>query len=267
MTERRRILLLVSYDGTHYSGFAQQTNASTIGSLLDQAIASIDPHATRVLCSSRTDAGVHARNHPVSFLTEKPLPPRAWVLSLTSKLPADVCIVCAARVPLSFDPRKDPIFKRYRYRIHQAAVEDPFLGRISWRVGQNLDVALMQEEGRSLVGEHDFRAFRSTADIRTETVRTLSRCDVTRSEKDQRQLELVVEGNRFMYNMVRIIAGTLVDVGRGRLAEGACRRALASKSRTDLGMTAPAKGLMLEHVALRTKPEDPWPDACEDDFA
>lgn len=257
--ELSRIVLFVSYDGTHYSGFAQQDNAVTIGGRLQAAIRQIDPDATRVTCSSRTDRGVHARNHPVSFATRMRLPPRAWVLSLQAKLPADICVVRAARVPLDFDPRRDPVFKRYRYRVYKSPVEDPFLGRTCWRVGNSLDIGTMQEEARSLIGLHDFAAFRSADDIRSQTERLVSECRVEQKCSGGARVDIVVQGNRFMYNMVRIIAGTLVDVGRGRLAAGACVRALHSRNRRDLGMTAPPQGLMLEHVELASPGVEPWP--------
>jgi tRNA pseudouridine38-40 synthase len=118
----------------------------------------------------------------------------------------------------------------------------------------------MKAEARTVLGEHDFAAFRSTHDTRQNTVRSVFRCDVEKHADTMAGcLDIVVEGNRFMYNMVRIIAGTLVDIGRGKLQPGACIRAFQSKDRRDLGMTAPAKGLMLEYVKLATSLEAPWP--------
>lgn len=254
------MLLLLAYDGTDYSGFALQNNAPTISGALRNALVSIDPNVGPITGSSRTDAGVHARNQPVSFTTEKPIKSRGWVLALNQRLPDSICVTYAADVDLDFDPRKAPLFKRYRYRLFSSQVEDPFICRQSWRIGQPLDLGLMRDEARHLLGEHDFRAFRSTDDVRTDTIRTLFRVDLRVDPEDPRCIDVIVEGNRFMYNMVRIIAGTLVDVGRGRVAPGTTLRALASGDRTQLGMTAPSHGLMLEHVELANWGWDGWPE-------
>jgi tRNA pseudouridine38-40 synthase len=252
-------LLHVSYDGSGYSGFAAQTNAQTVANVLTSAIASIDPEAGLLTCASRTDAGVHATGQPVSFSTTKPLKTRGWVLALAQRLPKDISVTRASFVPLDFDPRVDPLYKIYHYRVLASQVEDPLVGRVAWRVGQPLDVELMRSEARLLEGEHDFVAFRSGDDTRRETVRRLHRVTVKKSDSDPRILDIVVQGNRFMYNMVRIIAGTLVDIGRTRVQSGAFERAFASGDRRDLGMTAPPHGLTLVHVELKTSGSDAWP--------
>jgi tRNA pseudouridine38-40 synthase len=165
----------------------------------------------------------------------------------------------AAHVPLDFDPRRDPLWKRYRYRLFTSPVDDPFVSPIAWRVGDPLDADRMHAEAAALVGDHDFAAFRSVDDMRKETRRRLDIVRLEVAPSDARILDIVVQGNRFMYNMVRIIAGTLVDVGRGKQPPGACARAISSGDRRDLGMTAPAHGLHLEHVELQQWGEQPWP--------
>lgn len=255
-----RVLLILAYDGAPFSGFAQQTNAPSVASTLDAAIRTIDPRATRVVGASRTDGGVHARLQPVAFTSQKNIPSRGWVLALTQRLPPSISVVRAAVADLAFDPRRHALWKRYRYRILSSQVEDPFLTSRAWRVGQPIDLGLMREESSSLVGQHDFAAFRSVEDRRLTTVRHLHSVRVETSALDPRCIDIEVTGDRFLYNMVRIIAGTLVDVGRGRLARGAVSRALLSKQRADLGMTAPASGLCLEHVELDTWGRDAWPD-------
>lgn len=260
---RFRILLLIAYDGSHFSGFQQQNNAPSVATHLDLAIREIDPGASTVVGSSRTDAGVHARLQPVCFTTSQDIRSRGWVLALTSKLPPSISVLRAARVRLDFDPRKHSIWKRYRYQILLGQVEDPFLAGRAWRLGFPLNLERMQREAQSLEGEHDFAAFRSARDPRTSTVRNLRKVQLRLSPENPRCLWIDVEGDRFLYNMVRIIVGTLVDVGRGRIAEGAVHRALASKSRLDLGMTAPAAGLCLEHVELTEWGENPWPSVEE----
>ncbi|HSC89963.1 MAG TPA: tRNA pseudouridine(38-40) synthase TruA [Polyangiaceae bacterium] len=255
-----RVLLVLAYDGAAFSGFAQQTNAPSIASTVDAAIREIDPGASRLVGASRTDGGVHARLQPAAFGSTKRIPSRSWVLALTSRLPPAICVTRAARVETAFDPRKHALWKRYKYRVLRSQIEDPFLAGRAWRVGQPIDVEAMRLEARTLLGTHDFAAFRSVEDRRVETVRSLSRVDVDVAADDARCVDVTVEGNKFMHNMVRIIVGTLVDVGLGRTAPGACQRALTSLRRSDLGMTAPARGLCLEHVELDTWGEDAWPD-------
>jgi len=259
-SEVRRFLLLVAYDGSPWSGFQQQDNAETVAGQLDRAIRSIDPFATRVLGASRTDAGVHARLQPVTFDTKRSSPlSRGWVLGLTGALPESIAVLRAAEVPSNFDPRREPLWKIYRYRVLSSPVADPFLTKKAYRIKDQLNLELMQAEARELVGEHDFAAFRSAHDCRTTTIRHLHAVDVVQSQEDARLIDIVVRGDRFLYNMVRIIAGTLVDVGRGRLRPGAVLRALESKTRSDLGMTAPAHGLCLEYVELPNWGQEAWP--------
>jgi tRNA pseudouridine38-40 synthase len=256
---RSRRLLLVAYDGYQFKGFQQQENVETIAGHLDDAIRTIDPGATRTLGSSRTDAGVHARLQPVTFDTTRSIPSRGWVLALSERLPPTISVFRSSEVDTTFDPRKKPLWKVYRYRVLQSPVDDPFLYHRAFRVRDSLDVARMREAALPLVGEHDFAAFRSSKDPRTTTVRHLHRVDVEVRADDPRSIDIVVQGDRFLYNMVRIIAGTLVDVGRGKIPGDATRVALSSKSRFDLGMTAPAHGLCLEHVELPDWGRDPWP--------
>jgi tRNA pseudouridine38-40 synthase len=256
---RQRILLLIAYDGSTYGGFQQQENRATIAGELEKAIWQIDPEAGRVIGSSRTDAGVHARSQPVSFTTTRVIRSRGWVHALMPYLPENIAVLYAAKVPDNFDPRRRPLWKRYAYRIFCSEVEDPFLRHRSWRVREPLSLERMRDEARTLVGEHDFAAFRSSKDHRTTTVRHLREVTVNTAADDSRCIEIQVAGDRFMYNMVRIIVGTLVDVGRGKLPPGAMARALASQSRFDLGMTAPPFGLCLDHVELDSFGDEGWP--------
>jgi tRNA pseudouridine38-40 synthase len=253
------VLLTVAYDGQNYCGFVRQSNGPSVAEELDRAIGTIDPAATLVKGASRTDAGVHARAQAVSFSTRRVIAARGWVLALNQQLPQDIAVVRAAQVPLGYDARRHALWKRYRYLLHLAPVPDPFLAGRAWRIGYPLDLERMAREARSLVGTHDFAAFRSSADRRETTVRELTEVDVRPSDHGPRCLEIVVTGNRFLHNMVRIIVGTLVDVGRGQLAAGAMQRALHSRRREDLGMTAPASGLYLDHLELDDRGSDAWP--------
>jgi tRNA pseudouridine38-40 synthase len=253
------VLLKLAYDGSGYSGLAIQSNARTIAGELLRAIRSMDPDASSLRVCSRTDAGVHARGQYVCFDTNSNISMRGWLLGLTSVLPPDVAVLSAARIEPGFELSKRAVSKTYRYAILQGTLRDPFHEGRSWRVFDRLNHQDMRNEARHLVGTHDFRAFRGSADFRTNTVRTISEVRVEPSTCHPRLLEITVTGNAFLFNMVRIIAGTLVDIGRNKLQSGAISRALASGNRLQLGMTAPAAGLFLEHIELTERGLDEWP--------
>jgi tRNA pseudouridine38-40 synthase len=254
----RSVILTVAYDGSQFSGIAPQVNANTVSAELLKAIATMDPNVGSLRIASRTDAGVHARGQVVAFETRMNIPSRGWQAGLSSALPPPVAVVAVTQTLPGFDPSKRAVAKAYRYLILQGSVRDPFLHARAWRIFDPLQIEIMRSEAQSLLGEHDFRAFRSAADIRTNTVRRIESVALAQDPTQERLLCFDVVGNRFMYNMVRIIVGTLVDVGRGRVAPGAIARAIHSGSRDDLGVTAPAEGLYLERVML---PNDlpQWP--------
>lgn len=253
------VLLQVAYDGTAFHGWAAQRDARTVEETLQGAVLALDPRAGRVRGTSRTDAGVHAEGQMVAFDTEQDIPARGWTLGLNQHLPDDVAVRSARAVPPGFAPRFASRGKRYRYRVLVDPVRDPRWRTRAWRV-PGVDPEAMAREAEAARGTHDFASFRSAGDERATTVRTLSRVAVER-EDDPRIVALVVEGDAFLYNMVRILAGTVVDVARGRLAGGAVVRALDSRDRRVAGTTAPAHGLVLERVDVDL-PEgtgDPWP--------
>ena len=260
-TETRRfgILLTLAYDGSSFAGWARQPTQRTVAGELEGAIRELDPRATGVRGVSRTDTGVHARAQLASFDTDSEIEPRGWALGLMPHLPPEIAVVRVARVEPGYDPRRHVVDKTYRYVLLRSVVPDPFWLRRAWRVRERLNHPAMRVELEALLGEHDFRAFRSARDERPETVRRTLRAELRTHADDARIAEIVVTGDRFMHRMMRIICGTLVDVGRGRLAEGAVRRALASGRREDLGMTAPADGLYLEHIQLENAGHDAWP--------
>lgn len=243
------ILLTVAYDGADFCGFAPQKSGRTVHGILTEAARSLDPNVSLLRGASRTDSGVHARGQAVSFDPTRTIPCKGWVLGMNSALPQDVAIRQARVVPQGFDPRAFGRGKRYRYALMLDRVRDPLVDRRAWRLDPPFDEAKARAEAATLLGTHDFRAYRSSADERVVTVRTLTRCELVH-QPDPRLVEIVVEGSAFLHNMVRILVGTIVDVARGRLAPGACARALSSGARTDLGMTAPAHGLMLDEVFL-----------------
>jgi len=253
------VLLTVAYDGARFSGFARQPAARTVAGELDGAVRALDPAASLVRGASRTDAGVHALSQRVAFDTHLDIPPRGWALVLARHLSDEISIVGASRVPPGYDPRGHALHKVYRYLLLRSPVRDPFWRGRAWRVEERLNHLAMQSEATTLVGRHDFRAFRTSTDRRTDTVRTIVRADLFVAA-DARVLCIEIEGDRFLHRMVRIIVGTLVDVGRDRLESGAIHRGLSTGERRVLGITAPPDGLYLASLTLDDDGQDKWPD-------
>jgi tRNA pseudouridine38-40 synthase len=259
--EARGVLLTVAYDGRPFSGFVAQPGRRTVAGELLAALQAIDPGVREVRGASRTDAGVHARGQRVAFDTTVPVPPRGWVLATARHLPEDIAVRRAAFVPAGYSPRFESIGKRYRYLLLRDGVRDPFWSGRAWRVEGlgDEEMGVARAEAAMAVGTHDFTGFRSSADERTNTVRTLRRVEVSEDPGDPRVVRVDVEGDAFLHNMVRILVGTIVDVARGRLPAGAVGRALASGERRDAGITAPGEGLYLEEVMLGSEGEEGWP--------
>ncbi len=260
--DRRAVLLSVAYDGRTFAGWAPQPGQRTIHGELLRALREVDPTIEALRGASRTDSGVHAKDQRASFDPTLVMPSRGWVLSVNRYLPPEIAVRRAARVPLGFQPRYVSRGKRYRYLLLRDRVRDPFVDSRAWRIdGLSSDEAMarVREEAVLALGTHDFAAFRSSADARRSTIRTLRAVDVTLDPADARLCRVDVEGDAFMHNMVRILVGTIVDVGRGHLAPGAIARAIASRSRRDAGITAPPDGLCLERVLLEYEGEAAWP--------
>jgi tRNA pseudouridine38-40 synthase len=203
---------------------------------------------------------VHARGQRVAFDVDRVLPARAWVHCLNRELPSEIVVRRAASVVPGFEPRFSAQQKTYRYVILQSGVRSPFWDARAWRLDERLNHELMREAAAPLVGEHDFRAFRAAEDQRENTVRRLFRIEVRTTSSDDGELtELFVDGSGFLHRMVRIIVGSLVDVGLGRLGSGALATALADKNRATLGRTAPPDGLCLDSMRLADEGLDAWP--------
>ncbi|RYE91939.1 MAG: tRNA pseudouridine(38-40) synthase TruA [Myxococcales bacterium] len=264
--EQQGVLLTIAYDGGPFHGWAIQRNAVSVGGVLLAAIHKIRPGVRELFGASRTDAGVHARCQKVSFDAAPGVNPRGWALGLNSFLPPTIAVRAASHVPAGYDTRFHGRGKRYVYTVLADRLRDPLHEGHSWRVPARLDPVRMQEAARHLLGTHDFRAFRAAADMRTDTTRTLRRVELHIDPLDPRLMRLIVEGDRFMYNMVRIIAGTLVDVGAGRRSTDATAEALRTGDRERLGQTAPAAGLLLDEVMLDTEGDDLWPPPGTDGF-
>ncbi len=243
------VLLTVAYDGTDFAGWQRQPGQRTVQGVLDRAVEAMDGRPALTRGASRTDAGVHALGQRVAFDPERSIPLTGWVRGLNVNLPEDVAVRAAEHRPRGYDPRFDASGKHYRYLIHTAPTRDPLLRHRAWHVGRALDLGAMRAAGRELVGTHDFAAFQAANDHRDNTVRTLTRVDVEAGGPDV--IAIDVEGNAFLKNMVRILAGTLVEAGRGRFEVARVRALLRPGSgRPEAGPTAPAEGLTLVSIRL-----------------
>ncbi|MGB9886579.1 MAG: tRNA pseudouridine(38-40) synthase TruA [Moorellales bacterium] len=246
----RRLKLTVAYDGTAYHGWAIQPGRQgrTIQGTMQERLSRLTGEAINLVAASRTDAGVHARGQVVTFTTESRIPLERWPLAANSVLPPDIVVLKAEEAPPDFDPRRDALYKTYSYTIHNHFLPDVFRRRYSLEVHTPLAVGPMQEAAGLLVGRHDFRAFCAAGAAAKTTVRTVYRCRVRRLGP---WIRVEVTANGFLYHMVRIIVGTLLEVGRGRLRPEQVAVILACGRREAAGPTAPARGLCLERVVFR----------------
>lgn len=245
----RCIKLTVAYDGTRYCGWQRQTNGPSIQAALEDALLEITQHATHVTGSGRTDSGVHAWGQVASFHTPSNMPPQVLRKALNATLPPDIVVREATDAPTTFHAINDATSKRYRYVIQPGRVNDPFALQYAWFVKRELDVPAMQAAAAMLLGEHDFASFQSVGSPRLSTVRTMLAAEVAwHTAEESPKVHIEVEATGFLYNMVRIIAGTLVDIGQGRRSAESMRELLAACDRTQAGMTAPACGLYLLRV-------------------
>ena len=242
----RNIKLTISYDGTLYKGWQTQKNGRTVQSEIEKAIFKVLGSRHVLYGASRTDSGVHAKGQVANFKTVSLLPIKKIPIALNAVLPQDILIKKAEDVPLSFHSRFDAKEKLYRYCIVNSRSRDPFSERYVWRVSYRLDADLMQREALCLVGTHDFKCFQASDNRERASIRTLKSLTVKRTG---RKIYIDVRGDGFLYNMVRNVAGTLVDVGRGYLPPKSVIEILLSKDRKKAGPTAPAKGLFLLKVS------------------
>ncbi|MGB8170439.1 MAG: tRNA pseudouridine(38-40) synthase TruA [Chthoniobacteraceae bacterium] len=245
----RTIKLTLAYDGTAYAGWQSQPGVTTVQGLLEAALEKITGAAARTLASGRTDAGVHALAQVVSFRTQTHLSGEVLRRAINANLPDDVVIHEAVDVPAAFHPIRDVIRKGYRYAIHDGPLRDVFRRRYCWQVPRRLDADPMSRAAAALLGTHDFAAFQTQGAPRRSTVRTVYRAELCRECQPQADfLTFQIEANGFLYNMVRAIVGSLVEIGRGAQSEDWMAKVLASADRRQAGPTAPPQGLFLESV-------------------
>jgi tRNA pseudouridine38-40 synthase len=242
----RNLKLIVSYDGTDFNGWQTQPGYRTVQETLEGAIAKLTgAERVRINASGRTDAGVHAVGQVVNFYTNATYPADVLLRAVNAHLPADVVVRDAADVPESFDANRDAKRKLYRYVIHDGAVPDPFLRRYAMQSRHKLDAAAMRRAAEPLKGRHDFHSFETDWPNRMSSVRTITHLAVNRFGD---WIWLDVEADGFLYNMVRAIAGTLINVGRDHWSEAEVERILKAEDRVQAGPTAPPQGLFLMRV-------------------
>lgn len=263
----RNLLLTVSYDGTHYYGFQTQPGGNTIQDCLEEAIWKLTGEKVKIHGSGRTDAGVHAREQPFHFLTASKIPVERWCLALNVRLPADIRVTSAEEVSLDFHARRSAKRKTYRYTINGNRVPDVFQRSFQLHHPGKLDLPAMEEAAQYLVGTHDFTSFASRHSTKASHVRTIEavwfEVDTIWGKAgtgDQGIIHFYIRGNGFLQHMVRIIVGTLLQVGEGKRKPEEMKTILEAKNRSAAGPTAESKGLMLWSVEYdpREMALDPW---------
>lgn len=260
-----QILLTIAYDGTNYAGWQRQENALAVQEKLENALSALLSHPVDVRAASRTDAGVHALGQRASFFApDLRVPLDKLPIVLVGLLPENISVTAAEAVPESFNPRFNAKQKTYVYNIYNVKYPNPLLSRYSAFVPEKLDFAAMQKAAKFFIGKHDFAAFCATGGSAKNTVREIFNADCTKSlssislEVGNKQhnglISLKITGGGFLYNMVRIIAGTVVYAGMGKISPEAIPQIIESKERKNSGKTMPPQGLVLLEVC--------YDDAC-----
>lgn len=251
----RNLLMTVSYDGTNYFGFQTQPGGNTVQDHIEGAIRHLTGETVKIHGSGRTDAGVHARQQPFHFHTASKIPVERWCLALNARLPSDIRVLTAREVPLTFHSRHSAKRKTYRYSINTNRFPDVFQRNYQFHHPGQLNVDAMQASLPYLVGTHDFTSFASRQSTKLSHVRTIydARIVVDSLAKipgttGQGIVHFYVTGSGFLQHMVRIIVGTLIEVGEGKRTPESIQAILEAKDRTAAGPTAESKGLMLWSV-------------------
>jgi tRNA pseudouridine38-40 synthase len=241
---RRNIKLVIAYNGARYHGWQRQLHElDTIQQRVEEAAVRVVRHPVTVFGAGRTDAGVHAEGQVANFHTTNAAIPLVGLrLAMNSRLPGDIVVRSANEVPEHFHASRSAIGKTYRYRLCAAPTRPVERAGLVWHYWRPLEVEPMQQGAQRLLGTHDFRGLTSSVETRENTQRTILRCDVASVDDE---IHVSVQGDGFLYNMVRNIVGTLVEIGRGRWEPSQIDRILATRDRADAGPTAPPDGLSL----------------------
>lgn len=241
----KRLLITIKYDGTAYHGWQVQDNALSVQEEFQNAVEKVFGKRLDVKGCSRTDSGVHANMYCLTLDTDMNISDEGVVMALNTKLPPDIATVACREVSADFHPRYNCKTKEYVYRVYNGKTRDPFLEKYTYHYRFNLDADYLNKEAQQFLGTHDFSGFCSVKSDVEDTVRTITKAEVKR-EGDI--VTFAFEGDGFLYNMVRIMVGTLLFIGEGKIKEGELREIIASCDRKRAGKTAPAKGLYLNKV-------------------
>jgi tRNA pseudouridine38-40 synthase len=245
----RWLKLTLAYDGGAYAGWQVQPDKPTVQGTLESALRQITQETIRVTAAGRTDAGVHALGQVVGFATATRLSNVDLQRALNAVLPADIAVLSLADASEGFHATRDAVAKRYRYQIHNGRTPSVFDRHYAWHYPQPLDAPAMREAGQALVGRHDFSSFETAGSERPDSIRTIHELSVARGEELSERVTVEVAGDGFLYNMVRTIVGTLVDVGVGARDINWPAAVLAACDRREAGQTAPPHGLFLVNVS------------------
>jgi tRNA pseudouridine38-40 synthase len=239
------VKLTIAYDGTDYRGWQIQPNGKTVQGEIEKSIRKIFGKDHRLHGTSRTDSGVHAACQVAHFKATRVIPIAKMADALNSALPKDIVILKAEYADTAFHARFDTKSKLYSYKIFSSRQKDPFHQRYAWYLSYKLNLALMRKEALALIGRHDFKAFQASDKKERSSIRKILELNIV---KHKSLITINIEADGFLYNMVRNIVGTLVDIGRGYLPPGSMKKILDSRDRTQAGPTAPPEGLCLMQV-------------------
>jgi tRNA pseudouridine38-40 synthase len=258
--------LTIAYDGTHYAGWQVQKIGLGVQQRVEEALQKLFPSVKRVHSSSRTDTGVHALGMIVHVEIPKEefnMPIAKLGLAINAYLPEDIRVMAASHCPQSFHARFHASGKQYRYYVWNHFAMNPLLRTQAWRIGPSLNLKVMRDAAKLIVGKHDFKSFAANRNYEMDsTVRTVKCCDI---KKSGNLITFIIEGDGFLYKMCRGIVGTLVYVGQGKIAVRDVKQILAAKDRSAAGMTAPAQGLVLWKVFYGRKGKGAKPEPGSDD--
>ena len=239
--------IIVEYDGNNYSGWQVQKNTSqTIQQKLENALTRINKKRVRITGAGRTDAGVHAAGQTANFFLDVDIPAHKIPIALNSELPADIICKKAEKVDEDFHSRFDARGKKYRYRILNSNFNSVFVRNFVYNVYKKLDIEIMQRAAKVFEGSHDFAAFCAAGSSAESTVREIYSLDLYAADNGEIWIDVI--GNGFLYNMIRILAGTLIETGLGKRTLSELEFILQSCDRNNAGFTAPAQGLTLIEV-------------------
>ena len=246
--QERNLLLTLRFAGTRYCGFQVQANGPSVCAAIQDALEAVLGHRPEVKGCSRTDAGVHAEKFCLSLREAGAIPCDKLILALNVHLPDDIAVTACREVPPDFHARYSATGKEYVYRLLNSRIKDPFSPNLTCRLGYTLEAPLLDGQAGDFIGAHDFAAFQAKGSGVEDTVRTITRFSVVREGE---LVLFTVRGDGFLYKMVRIMVGTLIDIGMGKLPPGCIPAIIAGRDRAKAGRTMPGCGLYLNDVYYR----------------